>query len=242
MKIFAIFNASKSWFLHILFPRVCFCCGADMARKDANPLCPECMADLKPVDGLVCRRCGLPLKDGGAYCYSCKKLKNFKCSFIRSGLKFTPASRALIHSFKYQGYIRISKFFAPIMYNTLRNHPEFFEADILAPVPIHKSKFKERGFNQAMLLAQDLSRLCGVPVMEALKRKIKTESQTSLGRKDRLKNIKGAFECVDKESVRGKAIILIDDVCTTSATLEECARALKKSGAREVLAITALKE
>jgi ComF family protein len=213
-----------------------------MARKDANPLCPECMADLKPIDGLICKRCGQPLKDGGRYCYSCRKSRNFKCGFIRSGLKFTPSARALIHNFKYQGYINISKFFAPLMHKTFRNNPEFFEADFLVPVPIHKSKFKKRGFNQAALLARDLSKLCGVPVLEALERKIKTKSQTSLGGKERLENVRRVFECANKAFVKNKAVILIDDVCTTCATLEECARVLKKSGAREVLAITALKE
>ncbi|MDR0734525.1 MAG: double zinc ribbon domain-containing protein [Elusimicrobiota bacterium] len=237
-----IFSLVKSWVLYILFPRVCFCCGADVARNDGNPLCPECMKDLKPVQGLICRRCGLPLPDGGALCYGCRIKKNFKCGFIRSGLKFTPASRALAHAFKYGGYTHLSRFFAPFMYNVFRQNPEFFEADFLVPVPIHKSRRRERGFNQSLLLALDLSRLCGVPCAELLVRKVKTRSQTSLGRKERLENIKEAFACANAAAVRSGAIILIDDVCTTSATLEECAGVLRKAGAREVLAITALRE
>ena len=237
-----IFLLVKSWLLHILFPRVCFCCGADLARAEARPLCPACMRDLKPIGGLICRRCGLPLPDGGALCYACRKKKNFKCGFIRSGLKFTPAARALAHAFKYGGYIHLSAFFAPFMHNVFRQNPEFFEADFLVPVPIHKSRRRERGFNQSLLLAQDLSRLCGVPCAELLARKVKTRSQTSLGRKERLENVKEAFDCVDAARARRRAVILIDDVCTTSSTLEECARTLRKAGAREVLAITALRE
>jgi len=228
--------------LHIIFPRACFCCSADIARGDANPLCPSCMKDLKPVHGLICRRCGLPLKYGGAYCHNCRKNKKFKCGFIRSSLQFTPPSRALVHAFKYGGYIHLSKFFAPLMYKTLRQNPEFFEAEWLVPVPIHKSKKRGRGFNQSLLLAQDLSRLCGVPCAQLLARKVKTKSQTSLNRKERLENIKNTFVCAGETAVKGSAIILIDDVCTTSATLEECARVLKKAGAREVLALTALRE
>lgn len=128
------------------------------------------------------------------------------------------------------------------MYNVLRRNPEFFEADFLVPVPIHKSRRRQRGFNQSLLLARDLSRLCGVPCAELLVRKVKTRSQTSLGRRERFENIKEAFACAGADAARRRAIILIDDVCTTSATLEECARMLRKAGAREVLAITALRE
>ena len=200
------------------------------------------MKELKPVSGLICRRCGLPLKDGGTYCRNCRKNKNFNCSFIRSSLQFTPVSRALVHAFKYGGYVHLSAFFAPLMHKTLRQNPEYFEAEWLVPVPIHASKKRERGFNQSHLLARDLSRLCGVPCAPLLARKVKTKSQTSLKREERLKNIKEVFICPDKTAVKGSAIILIDDVCTTSATLEECARMLKKVGAREVLALTALRE
>ena len=128
------------------------------------------------------------------------------------------------------------------MHKVYQQNPEFFEADLLVPVPIHKSRLRERGFNQALLLARDLGRMAAVPHAEILARKLKTKSQTSLGRKDRLENIKDAFICIDKRAVKGKAIILIDDVCTTTATLEECARTLRKAGAREVLALTALRE
>ena len=232
----------KSWALHIIFPRTCFNCAADLARGDINPLCPACMKELKPISGLICRRCGLPLKDGGTYCRGCRGNKKFNCSFIRSSLQFTPVSRSLVHAFKYGRYVHLSGFFAPLMYKTLRQNPEYFEAEWLVPVPIHSSKKRERGFNQSLLLAWDLSRLCGVPCAPLLARKVKTKSQTSLKRKERLENIKQVFICPDKTAVKGSAIILIDDVCTTSATLEECARVLKRAGAREVLALTALRE
>jgi ComF family protein len=235
---------SKSWILHILFPRVCFHCKADMPRTESALLCENCRKDLKQPEGVLCKRCGLPLKDGGAYCYDCgrKAKANFKCSFIRSSLRFTPPSRALVHAFKYEKYMHISKFFASLMYKTLKNNPEFFEADLLIPVPIHRSKLRSRGFNQAELLARDLSLLSDIPFKNVLQRSAKTKSQTSLGRKERKENIKDAFICTDKGAVKKKAVIVIDDVCTTTATLEECAKVLRKAGAREVLALTALRE
>ncbi len=214
-----------------------------MARGDDNLLCPSCKADLKPID-LCCLRCGLPLKDGGAHCHNCKgsKAGGFRCSFIRSSLEFTRPSRALVHAFKYEGYINIAPFFIALMHKTYLKNPQYFEADLLVPVPIHKSRLKERGFNQAELLARGLSALTDTPCLEVLTRDLKTKSQTSLDKKGRLENVKGVFSCKDKEQVKGKAIILIDDVCTTGATFEECARVLKQNGAREVLGLSALRE
>lgn len=237
-------NAVKNFILYILLPRTCFCCGRDMARGDDNLLCPSCRATLKPIEDLCCLRCGLPLKDGGAHCHNCKgsKTEGFRCSFIRSSLEFTPASRALVHALKYEGYINIVPFFTALMHKTYLKNPQYFEADFLVPVPIHKSRLKERGFNQAELLALGLSSLSDIPCLDVLAREVKTKSQTSLDKKGRLENVKGAFLCKDKNLVKGKAVILIDDVCTTGATFEECARVLKQNGAREVLALSALRE
>lgn len=235
---------AKNFLLYILFPRTCFGCGTDMPRRDGNLLCDNCRKDLRPIKGLICKRCGLPLKYGGAYCYDCRgnKAEKFKCSFIRSALHFTPAARSLIHAFKYEKYIHISKFFISVLHKTYLENPEYFEADCLVPVPIHKSRMKSRGFNQSFLLAEGLGKLIDVPCAELIIRTVKTKSQTALRRYERLENIKSAFKCPDVKAVKGKAIILIDDVCTTSATLEECSRVLKEAGAREVLALTALRE
>lgn len=235
----------KNFLLYLLLPRTCFCCGADLPRKDAGPLCQTCKTDLTLLDNmLVCRRCGLPLPDGGAHCYNCRgsKAAKYKCSLIRSSLKFTPASRSLVHALKYQKYVQAADFFVPFLYKTYLKNPEYLEADYIVPVPIHSSRLKERGFNQSLLLARGLSARCGVPCAELITRTKKTKSQTSLGREERLNNVQSAFACADAAAVKRKAIILIDDVCTTGATLEECAKVLKAAGAREVLALTALRE
>lgn len=244
MEIKKLFAKARKFALHILLPRTCFCCGKDMAKDDGNLLCPVCLADLKPIDGPFCLRCGLPLKDGGAHCYNCRGAKTaaYKCSMIRSSLQFTRAARALVHAFKYERYVNIAPFFVALMHKTYLKNPEYLEADMFVPVPIHKSRLKERGFNQSALLAEGLAALSGVPCLDILSRDVKTKTQTSLDKKGRLENIKGAFSCKDKKQIKGKAVILIDDVCTTGATLEECARVLKESGAREVLALSALRE
>ncbi len=112
--------------------------------------------------------------------------------------------------------------------------------DLVVPVPLHLTRLKERGFNQSGLLAGEFARKLRVPVsFDTIIRKNRTEPQTRLNRRERLKNVKGAFELSGAKSVRGRRILLVDDVFTTGTTLSECARTLKrKGGASEVHAIT----
>ena len=148
----------------------------------------------------------MPLKSGGAHCFNCRgsKAAKYKCSYIRSALCFNTPSRALIHAFKYEKYIHIAKFFAPLMYKTFKENPPFFEAEALIPVPIHKSRLKKRSFNQAEVLAKHLSVYCGLPCEDILVRKRKTDSQTKLNRKQRQKNIADAFEIKKGAKIKGQ--------------------------------------
>lgn len=230
--------------INFFLPRTCFCCGADLKTKTL--LCEDCFKKVEVVKGLICQRCGVPLKYGGKYCYNCRgsKASKYKCSFIRSALKFNEPTRALIHAFKYEKYLNIAPYFAEIMYSTFRKYPEYREAAFLVPVPIYKSRQRRRGFNQAEVLAKHLGKICGIPVLNALVRTKNTKSQTKLTREERKQNILDAFTLAKnmEAQIKKQAVILIDDVCTTSATLEECAKILRAAGAREVLALTALRE
>ena len=234
----------KNLVLHLLFPRTCFNCAVDLPLEKQGFLCQDCLKKLKKPGPFICQRCGLTLKDGGAHCFNCRgtKAKHFKCSLIRSALDFNGPSRALIHGLKYERYTNIAKFLAPLMQKTLLENPQMLEAEFFVPVPIHKKRLKKRGFNQAQLLAENLSSLTQIPTLLALERIKNTKSQTKLTKKERAQNIKEAFMCSCPKEIKKKAVILIDDVCTTGATLEECAKVLKKAGAREVYALCATKE
>ena len=234
----------KNILLHLLFPKTCFCCGIDLPLENKGFLCSDCLKKLKKPGPIICQRCGITLKDGGAHCFNCRgsKAKHFKCSLIRSALDFNEPSRALIHGLKYEKYTNIAKFLTPLMQKTLLENPDFLEAEYFVPVPIHKKRLKKRGFNQSEILARELSALTNIPVLPALIRIKNTKSQTKLTKKERAENIKEAFVCSCPKEIKKKAIILIDDVCTTGATLEECAKVLKKAGAREVYALCATKE
>jgi len=111
--------------------------------------------------------------------------------------------------------------------------------DVIVPVPLHPARRRERGFNQAELLARSLSRLTGLPVMLVLERVRYTTTQTAFDRTERMENLRNAFRLRPARNVRGSRVLLVDDVLTTGSTLSECARVLKESGASSVHAATA---
>lgn len=231
--------------LHVLLPKTCFGCKRDLPFNCKVPLCAACLEEVKAPGPFYCQRCGVLLKDGGAHCFHCRgnKKGKFKCKIIRSALLFTPPVRNLTHAFKYSSYTFLADFLSVRMAACFKKYPELAEAQLLVPVPLHQKKRKKRGYNQSALLTQKLSEALKIPFSEAvLIRTRPTPSQTAFGREQRLQNVKDAFECVNVSLVKGKTILLIDDVATTGATLEACAEALVKNGAAKVLAYTLCRE
>ncbi len=209
------------------------------------PLCTACEAEVKAIGPLYCLRCGKPLPDGGAHCYQCRgsKANNFKCKVIRSAVVFGPQVRAVVHAFKYADQAYLADFLADWMCKFWSKYPDLAETQLIMPVPLHSKKLKKRGYNQAELLARALSEKNNLPLnTDSLIRQRNTPSQTEFGREGRLKNMHGAFVCAKPEIVKGKIILLVDDVATTGATLEGCAVALKEAGAKKVIAYTLARE
>lgn len=144
-----------------------------------------------------------------------------------------------IHKFKYGRNISIGDALGSFMAGFSFPDFDFSEYSLLLPVPLHVERLRERGFNQSLLLAKKLGKKYKLPVSFSLLKRCKsTLSQTGLNKNEREKNIKGAFVVTDREKLAGKSIILIDDVYTTGATINECARLLLKAGAQEVAALT----
>lgn len=233
------------YFLHILFPRVCVACGRDLPYNSASFLCVACRKNLKIPAPLICQRCGVVLKSGGAHCFACRgsKAQKYTCSLIRSAYMFNTSSRGLVHALKYQGASYLADEMGLLMATRFKELTEFPTVDLVIPVPLHKKRIKKRGYNQSELLARAFANaaLLGFD-NQVLVRTRDTISQTKLGREARLANMVGAFSCVQPEKIRRKTILLIDDVATTGATLEGCARALKKAGAKKVMAYTFARE
>jgi len=228
--------------LHFLFPRSCRHCGQDVPAASQDALCDSCYAGLPRWDGLICQCCGEPLPDGGARCFVCRRRRR-AFRVCRSAGLFEGALRDLLLQLKYGGKDYLAGTLGRLLVDELARHRELFMADGVVPVPLHFWRRWRRGYNQAALLAHALSKKTGLPVIEgAVERRRPTRSQTNLKRERRVINVWGAFQVRDKTRVKGKSLLLVDDVCTTGATLEACARALRHAGAKSVSALTVARQ
>jgi ComF family protein len=160
---------------------------------------------------------------------------------IRSPFKFEDVIREAIHQLKYRNLRTIAPCLAELLAHYLRSNP--LPGEALVCVPLHPQRLKERGYNQSSLLARELGRRIDLPVIEDCLIRVKQAKPQvrALDAEERRRNVADAFICRD-EKVSGKQIILIDDVCTSGATLESCAAALKKKGATSVWGLTLARE
>ncbi len=218
----------------LLFPRCCVACGAEGAF-----LCAGCRTGLEPLDPPWCPRCGRPAADGRP-CDACRG-RGSSLAGIRSGFAYRGPIRQAVIQFKYRGVRAMSAELAALLHQRLQAHPVPFTA--IVPVPLFRDRLRERGYNQAALLARDLARLTGVPSLpNAITRTRSTPPQVRQpSRSRRLENLAGAFRG-DQPMAAGQELLLVDDVCTTGATLESCARALRDAGARSVWGLTLARE
>ncbi|MCX6012964.1 MAG: ComF family protein, partial [Chloroflexi bacterium] len=155
---------------------------------------------------------------------------------IRSLYLFEGPMRKAIYAFKYNNLRAISVYFARILFDNMSDIP--ITGEVLVPVPLHNKRLRQRGYNQASLLSRELGKLSGLEVDErTLYRTVDTQSQTKLNFSERRENTKEAFACKDQR-LTGKRVVLIDDVCTTGATLAACAETLKKNGVYSVWGLT----
>lgn len=142
--------------------------------------------------------------------------------------------------YKYRRFQVLGRDFARLIFRRLgKEESIWWEADVIIPVPLHPKRKKKRGFNQAQAIAEGLARTKGIKLEEGVLVKVKNVlPQTFLEIEEREKNVSGAFSVVGNEKIKGKTVILVDDVYTTGATVRECSIVLKKAGAREVRALT----
>ncbi len=225
----------------LCLPRSCAGC----QRIDTQPQRSWCLGCWKNIPWAVsplCPRCGRPFIDSpdspDHLCGECID-PTFHFDTARSAVLHEGIIRTRIHQFKFGAQMEWAPFLVELLEIAYAGWG-LPAPDLIVPVPLHLKRLKERGFNQSGLLAGELARKLRVPVsFGAIIRKNRTEPQTRLNRRERLKNVKGAFELSGAQDVRGRRILLVDDVFTTGTTLSECARTLKrKGGASEVHAVT----
>jgi ComF family protein len=223
--------------LDAVVPPTCLRC--DTIVSGPAGLCARCWPTLAWIDRPFCARCGLPFEFDArdALCGACLARPG-RIAIARAALRYDAASRDLVLGFKQADRTFAAPTFARWM---ARAGAEALEgADMLAPVPLHWTRLVRRRFNQSALLARALARESGVPCLpDLLVRVRRTPVQGELGRAARRRNVARAFKLRGRHlvRVRGRTVVLVDDVHTTGATLEECARVLRRAGAAEVRAV-----
>ncbi len=226
--------------MELLFPASCQACGQPAAPFSEIMLCRSCLAEVRLIGGPLCPCCGRPFHKNSAedhLCGLCLK-GHYHFDTARALVHYRPPITTLISRFKYHGQTSSLKSFRAIQ-QQLPVLTELNQPDLIIPVPLHFKRLQKRGFNQALLLARafypDQHRLIDFKVLE---RHRYTAPQTGLSGKIRRENLKKAFQVRDRGIVAGKRVLLIDDVFTTGTTVNECARVLKRAGAREVQVLT----
>jgi len=229
------FTAAKEAFLDILFPKFCVGCG-----DEGQFLCGACKAGLI-FSAPSCPLCQLRNFDG-VLCSSCQEKSGLR-RFLAPFSYRRELARDLIHAYKYEGVRELADYFSQTIAEFLNFYRVRLDGRfILVPIPLHRRREAERGFNQARLLAEKLGGRFGCEVVDALKRRRRTEQQIEMESYDkRRENVAGAFEVINGELVKNHAVILIDDVSTSGATIFEAARLLRQSGANTVWAIVIAK-
>lgn len=213
----------------------CLICSKEMFLDKEKHICFECENALKPI-GKSCIKCGAELKDLSTICDFCKdKKREFKMAI--SCFNFDDFTRKIIHKFKY-GF---GEYLSPLLAKFMAEKVVDFKVDFdyILYVPMTEKSKRKRGYNQSKLLACEIGKILDKQVLNDVLFKIgKTKNQASLGYNDRLKNLRDSFVVANKDVLKGKKILLVDDVFTTGATAEEISRVLKLAKAKEVNVIT----
>ena len=224
----------------LIFPAECRICDAPLTGFTRVPVCHDCLNAPAPLEAdYFCASCNAPFQNNFPLD------ANGVCALCRSGLLgfdraasfgfYDGALRSLIHLFKYSGMRPLAGGLSRLLDLALPIDDRY---DSIVPVPLHWRRKWRRGFNQAELLAREVSKHRRIPILNALRRRKQTANQAGLTSAGRRRNIAGAFEARAGLDIRGKRVLLIDDVFTTGATASACALVLKKAGAGTVTLLT----
>ena len=224
----------------LLYPPACTICSASV--DPGEYLCHECESKISRIVPPFCAKCSEPFDGAITTEFACANCAHRRIYFEAavSAYRARGIVRHVILNFKYGRQIHLRHLVGRWLVAAF-DDPRLRDCrfDAIVPVPLHPARERERGFNQAELLAERLSDRLSLPLRPALERVHYTTTQTAFDRAERMKNLRGAFRLRKKADVRSLRVLLIDDVLTTGSTLSECARVLKEAGAQSVHAATA---
>ena len=219
-----------------LLPTQCHCC-EKFLDEGQQGICPDCLSGIHWIEPPFCSVCGTP--------FISKEVRSHPCSNCLTKRKYFTIARALgayngslqeaIHQWKYQGKTTLTSFFGEWMTKGLYHYWDPTLFGLLIPVPLHPQRLRERGSNQALLLVKELSCRTGIPYRKRVLQRVRpTIPQVNLSGVEREKEVRGSFHIIGKGEVEGKSILLVDDVYTTGATVNECSKVLLAGGAERV--------
>jgi len=236
----------KEGLLNFVFPLNCKVCGKPIRESRGYSICKDCFKTIKLIENPYCKKCGKPLigtefflNNKDILCINCRKQHSyFNCA--RSVGVYEKALRKCIHLFKYYREKKLAKPLGKLLIDYLSKNKQLYqELDLIIPVPLHKNDLKIRGFNQSLLLSKEIGDYFSLPVEKniLIKKKI-TGAQIKLSKKEREKNLLNAFFIAEPERIKGKKLLLIDDVFTTGSTVNECSKELKKAQVKNICVLT----
>jgi len=225
----------------LVYPSFCEICGSFLEKPGEKVICRKCLNQLRPNLSAHCDVCGRFFEGAGEshLCGACLRRRP-PFSRHRSFTRHDGKAREVVLLFKYRGNEILGKHLAGLIAAALGGEDDLWDGvDAVIPVPLHPEKLRKRGYNQAAVLARQLAGLKGLPFLgNRLIKARNNPAQTSLDAADRQANVRGAYLVRRAESVKGRTVLLVDDVFTTGATIGECSRTLVRAGAREVRAVT----
>ena len=229
----------KEKVLDSLFPRdiKCIFCGDELTRESENSTCNKCLKSL-PFIKRKCQRCGGEMHLGlGNICKNCK-LNNHNFVQARSVFNYDEGVTKVIHMLKYRGKLYLAKPMSKFMAQELAIWD--VSPDMITAVPLHKNREKERGYNQSRLLAENIAKYVKLPYVEIVDKIVDNPSQTQLGYEKRRENVKGVYKLKPniRRKIKGKKILIVDDIFTTGATVDELSKVLLDGGASEIFVLT----
>jgi len=242
--LFSWLTAASGALVSIIFPADCRICTEPLADSRRVPICPKCLASFEPISLTSCVICGCPLsgsqlKQGHPrLCPACQnKTYGFDCA--RSFAVYQGALVRAILLLKFEQIEPLGRWFAERLAEIVESEPDKFAADVVVPVPLHRQRQRERGYNQAALISKPLSKRLRLPHKKVLLTRTKARpDKRILSLEERWQSVRGAFATRPGSQVDNLRVLLVDDVLTTGATLDACARALREAGAKTVVGLT----
>lgn len=228
----------------VIFPAPCRICSETLVTASPIPICAACLNSFEPLTGPACELCGRPFLSAVAMearqplCLACRR-GVYGFDVARSYASYNDPMASAITLLKYQQVTRLGSWFAARLAELVTKEPQELAADVVVPVPLHPARQRERGYNQAELIARPLAKQLRLPLGPYLLVRIKPRpDKHRLSRQERWHTVRGAYVLREGARVDKLRVLLVDDVLTTGATLDSCSRALRKAGAARVIGLT----